>query len=246
MDGFIIIMNKFVGEFNFSKQFEIFYSVNQSVQHFNKNEIDFFNNLFSEEQLTIINNEIESINWIPVGIDGYLHNFNGIIGSYRASVYDEKFSHYIFNIIQSFLDKKIILNEFSTTDWDFHDQWNLVSVSPLFRFIKYQHNGILVPHYDASFVYNENKRTLKSFVIYLTTNKTGSTRFLHDQQTKIPYKDRIFEDQFFTPTNNDIIFENSCKKGDAILFNHRLLHDSSIIFNEEKIIIRTDLVYEKI
>lgn len=239
-------MNNFVGQFNLSEEFNNFYNLNSNIGYKNINNIDIFNNILNSKQIAILHKEINSISWVPVGIDGYLKNFNGIIGSYRASVYDQTLADYFFNTLKEYLNPNLILNEYATTDWDFHSNWKFVGINPLFRFIKYENNGILVPHYDASFIYNNEKRTLKSLVIYLTTNNSGKTRFLNDQQINIPYQNRNFEDQFFKPLDKDIYFENSCIQGNAISFNHRLLHDSSMIDNEIKIIIRTDLVYEKI
>ncbi len=239
-------MNNFIGEFRLSEKFNDFYVHTSLIKYNNQNNIDIFNNLLNKQQISILLEELNYVNWIPVGIDGYLKNFNGIIGSYRASVYDQILANYFFNILKKYLNHNLTLNEYATTDWDFHSNWKFIGINPLFRFIKYENNGMLVPHYDASFIYNNEKRTLKSLVIYLTTNNTGKTRFLNDQQINIPYQNRNFDDQFFKPLDKDIYFENSCITGDAISFNHRLLHDSSIIENEIKIIIRTDLVYEKI
>ncbi len=54
-----------------------------------------------------------------------------------------------------------------------------------------------------------------------------------------------FSDQFFSPEQPDIVYSVKPESGKAIVFDHRRLHDSALS-SEEKIIMRTDIVYRKV
>ena len=112
--------------------------------------------------------------------------------------------------------------------------------------IKYEKNGYLIPHYDFPYSFDKNKRTLLTLVIYLNdSNDGGETRFLTDKNSNIDLKERYLDDQL--NWSGDIIGTVKPEKGKILVFPHRMLHDSNIyIGNENKTIIRTDIVFERI
>lgn len=239
----------FVGEFDLPKHFYRQDKSQPDIKNFNIYDLSFkIDNIFSKEELKILKSTMENISWIPVGIDGILKNYkNGDkIGSYRASCFEEKLAQNLWLKIKNYFPTIREMKKDSPTNWDNHKLWKPTGINPLFRFIKYGNNCNLVPHYDDSFIYNENKKTLSTFVIYLTENNTGHTRFLNDPQEKLPLTERNYEDQFFKPKNEDIKLISKPITNTGIIFDHRILHDCEPVINETKIIIRTDIIYEKV
>ncbi len=243
--------NNFINEFELPKNF---YDLNKQKEvEINKEYLYEFSlslkNIFSKEELIFLTNHIKNeIKWIPVGIDGILRNYKegDKIGSYRASFYEEKLANSIWLRIKKLFPEIRKMKDNTPTNWDNSYFWQPIGVNPLFRLIKYKENCKLIPHYDDSYIKNNDIRTLSSFIIYLTTNETGKTRFLKDKQINLDLKDRNYKDQFFTPTKNDILKNYRAIKNTGLIFDHRLLHDSEELINEEKVIIRTDILYRRL
>ena len=184
-------------------------------------------NLSSAEVLEILN-KISECSWQEANENGY-REITSTAKSYRLSLYSEPWANMYFERIRSTLDPFILKNG---------EVFKLVGVSPLLRFIKYKKDGFLLPHYDSSFPVSENQKTLKSLVIYLTDNNDGRTRFIKP-------RNNLKNDWSTTPNSEEIIKINQHKKGYFLCFDHDTLHDSETC-STEKIIIRTDLVYEKV
>ena len=74
-----------------------------------------------------------------------------------------------------------------------------------------------------------------SLVIFLSDNLTheGNTRFIKDNQERIKTKDRNFSDWTRHPEASEILLSFQPKKGNALIFDHRLLHDSSQIKDDD-------------
>lgn len=201
-----------------------------------QNEIEFFEHLISEQ-----------VN-VPVGVTGYYHEYNSgdKIGSYRGTIYTENIAHDLFQRLKGAYPEDRIFTDSLNSDHDEHSSWEFVGINPLFRFIKYKNKGELVPHYDAPFIKNEQERTLVTMVIYLTNNKTGHTRFIKDPQSHLPVSQRDLRDWTINAKEEDVLFAVQPEKGKLALFDHRVIHDCETLDNEEKIIIRTDLMFKKI
>lgn len=206
------------------------------------------NKLLTDQEVNLINNNINSKEWIPVGIDGVKKNYkiNDVIGSYRLSCYEENLANALWERIKKHFPSVRIMKEDSPTEWDNHKEWEPIGINPLFRFIRYTNIGMLIPHYDAPFIENNEIRSLNSLVIYLTNNQEGGTRFIKDHQSSLPLHQRDYSDWNKEADNEDILISIYPSKGDAIVFDHRILHDSERINMETKIIIRTDIMYRKI
>lgn len=184
--------------------------------------------ILTPQEVFEIINKIKHCSWQEANENGY-REITSTAKSYRLSLHNETWADMYFERIRSSLDPFIIKNG---------EVFKLVGVSPLLRFIKYKKDGFLLPHYDSSFPISENQKTLKSLVIYLTDNVDGRTRFIKP-------KDNSKNDWSNPPSLEEIIEINHHKKGSFLSFDHDTLHDSEIC-STEKIIIRTDLVYEKV
>lgn len=205
------------------------------------------NNLLSQQETERLLEILNHIDWQPVGITGIAEEYqeNDQIGSYRASCFEEELSEKVWQRLKPFLKPETGSLK-STTDLVQGEIWKPIGVNPLFRFIRYEEQGLLVPHYDASYVYNQNKRTMKSLVIYLEgSSSEGATRFIQDPQVQLDFMDRDYSDWTRYAHDSEIISSFYPQSGNAIIFNHRILHDSQPIQTQQKTIIRTDIVYEK-
>lgn len=209
-----------------------------------------YHQLLSPEEVSLINEQIDAISWVPVGKDGIASNYkeNEEIGSYRLSCFEQKLADSLWGRIKPYLPSIRIMNELSPTDWDGSYEWEPIGVNSLFRFIRYNKNGFLIPHYDAPFIQDENIRSLSSLVIYLSDNPgTGGTRFLTDKQQFLPLEERNYADWKHEASEEIVEYKINPSKGDALLFDHRILHDSERMKGEEvKTIIRTDIMYRRV
>lgn len=200
-----------------------------------KDEVDFFHRVIKEN--------VE----VPVGVTGYLDEYSDgdKIGSYRGTIYTEEIAKIFFDRLKGLYPEYRNFGLSLDSDHDNHDHWEFVGVNPLFRFIKYRSGGELVPHYDAPYIANDEERTLVTMVIYLTNNKTGQTRFIKDPQSKLPVSERDLSDWTEKAKSKDVLFSIYPEEGKIALFDHRIIHDCQPLINEEKVIIRTDLVFRK-
>ena len=189
--------------------------------------------------------------WTPVGVDGYLSNYKAgdAIGSWRASVYSEELAEIIYKRIQPALPPLRVLHDHDQTDHEGHPVWRPIGVNPLLRFIAYTKGGLLVPHYDGPYVCDDRKRTLMTLVIYLSDaapDDGGATRFIRDPQAGVQVDARDLGDWAAPAKPEDVRFELVPAAGTGMIWDHRILHDSSPIATDSvKMILRTDVVFER-
>lgn len=207
--------------------------------------------LFSQKECSEVLAELNTLNWVPVGQNGYLKDYDphkDSIGSYRASCYSDAFARLLWNRLAPSLPILRIMNDNTPTDWNGHRIWRAVGVNPLMRFIRYEKLGMLIPHYDSSYEFHEGKRTLMSLIIYLTEceeGEGGATRFIVDPQQHLPLTEREYNDWTGPPPQSAILYAIPPKQGMAVAFDHRILHDSEFVQNSSKLILRTDIIFEK-
>lgn len=177
-------------------------------------------------------------------------------GSERTTMWSEELADQLTTKLLNthWFNKQEVTNEYSRTDSWQHvsndkNHWDLVGFSPLLRFMEYKSGGQHYAHYDAGYIYPDtNYRTLKSVVIYLTTNSTGATRFIRDNQSYIRQQFRDNNDWDKEADPNLVIYEVLPVAGNVLIFNHRLCHDVDKFIPatsyERRIIIRADLIYK--
>jgi len=236
--------------------FEIPFEENHKVELENIHELDknafLVKDLVTESERKVILENLENSNWLPVSVTGMSGNYTpgDPIGSWRASNFTKEYSEALWERIKNHLPKVRVFDDSDNTDWDDHEVWEPIGVSPLLRFIKYNEDGWLVVHYDSPYIESEDVRTLQSLVIYLQHDDDiagGSTRFIDDPQWNIPVKDRDLSDQMRAAEEHEVKVKLSPNNGSAIIFDHRLLHDAEIVKGQgSKIIIRTDIMYRKV
>ncbi len=210
-------------------------------------------NLIPASIISVLLQGLRQNAWQAVGTDGYANKPYDKIGNYRLSNYNEGLADVLWRRIKPLLPEVRVCNPFTPTDHDGHELWRPIGVNPLMRFIRYEDESLLVAHYDGTYAKTETQRTLMSLVIYLTSNESGATRFLKDPQAGFAMSDMDFSDWDRVGNDDEVLFSNKPMAGSALLFDHRLLHDGAPYvkavekpWNSEKIIIRTDIVFEKV
>jgi hypothetical protein len=203
--------------------------------------------LLSKKEVDFILNSLKNKKFQPVGKTGYVSEYKegDEIGSYRGSIFNEYLSYVLFQRIKNSYPKIDNYINNNNIDHDNTSEWTLSGINPLFRFIKYKEAGSLFPHYDAPYIKNKKERTLVTIIIYLTKNESGATRFIKDPQLDISCYDRNLEDWNKIPLKKEILLRIEPNIGNALIFDHRILHDCEKVMNEEKIIIRTDLFFKR-
>lgn len=220
-------------------------------------------NLVPRDICALLRNELAKNSWLAVGTDGRANKPYDVIGNYRLSNYNPALAEALWKRLRTLLRFNCTwaCSAVSPTDHGivsddplYSESWRPVGVSPLFRYIRYTEGGQLVAHYDETFIESDTRRTLQSLVIYLTTNERGATRFIRDPQqnfeteTFTPMHRMDFRD-WDRPANEEEVLARSLPiEGSGLIFPHRELHDSEPLRegDPEKIIIRTDIIYERI
>lgn len=193
--------------------------------------------ILRNDEIKDLLNQVKS--WVPVAVNGYMRDYkNGDeVGSWRASAFSEEWAAILWQKIAHIIPPTITLD---------NSIWVANGVSSLLRFIKYEDGGFLVPHYDYPFEFKNKNRTFLSLVLFLTApSNGGATRFIKDPQKDKRLSDMDLSDWNRKPFNDEILLSVNPNPGSALIFDHFLLHDGeSVIGQNPKIIIRTDVVYK--
>ena len=207
----------------------------------------------SKQLLDLVLSDADTHGWQPVGIDGIVQNYKDgdNVGSLRASTFSPEFADYLWSRVSKHIDSPRIFDDDPQVDVAPGSVWRPIGVSPLHRFIRYDSDGLLIPHYDAPYAYSEELVTLKSLVVYACAEGIvgGGTRFLHDERLAAPVATRDLSDRESFANQEDVLQRVNPDTGSVLLFDHRLLHDAEPVeatrANGRKVIIRTDVVYTR-
>jgi hypothetical protein len=210
--------------------------------------------LLTDGECRALFDEVRMQRRLPVGTNGILGDYVAevsAIGSFRATSYSPELAERLWERVRPFLSSEKRCDEFSMTDWCGHDRWKPVGINPAFRYIWYETGGELVVHYDAGYDPGDGKRhSLMSLVVYLNDCNPefgGRTRFITDPQRVLPYAERDFSDWVREARGEEILAAVAPRQGRALLFDHRVLHDSEPWRGPlPKVIIRTDVMFERI
>ncbi|MGW2671106.1 2OG-Fe(II) oxygenase [Streptomyces sp. NPDC001272] len=184
--------------------------------------------------------------FVPVGRDGDAANYaeGEPVGHLRATAESSALAAEFYRRLRTILSCEVGPDD--PTDSDGRP-WKPVAVNPRMRFITYEREGLLVPHYDSPYFAPDGKRTLLTVVVYLSYEAVGGeTRFIADKQNDLPFAQRDFSDWSRPATPEEILSTHRPEPGDALLFWHRTLHDSAPILEGTKTILRTDVLYEPV
>lgn len=102
-------------------------------------------------------------------------------------------------------------------------------------FYKYNDGEYFKEHYDGERK-DGNKKSFFTILIYLNEDfDGGETTFIHHDRKMI--KNKLKDNLVLTPIVP--------KKGQLLVFKHNILHEGSLLKSGEKIILRSDIMYEK-
>jgi hypothetical protein len=227
----------------------------------NLENVQLLPDLLNSQELDDINRVLEGQSWLPVGQNGILSDYRpgNTVGSWRASAYHPLLASALWRRIRGTLSE---VRDFSLgeTDWDNHALWRAIGVNPLLRFIRYDSGGLLVPHYDAPYIVDDQQRTLVTVILYLHQEGSGgATRFILDPHKYMPLGDHNYSDWTRLAHSDEIAATLPSLPGSALLFDHRVLHDSEPVQEVQdkdldraqesggacKIVLRTDIMYLK-
>ncbi len=168
-------------------------------------------------------------------------------GSSRLSFYSPEFAQILNEKLKfSGFEHFKYLDNLTATNGSASSVWKFIGINPMIRLIKYNVSQGLVAHYDDSYVENKNQKSLMTLLLVISNDCTGgSTRFIKDPQESLDFATRNFSDWDRPAQPQEVILSLKPKPGSAIFFNHRVLHDGEPITSGEKIILRTELMFEK-
>jgi len=199
--------------------------------------------LLSADEALAVREQLDRQDWQAVGLDGIADHYGDgdPIGSWRATFRSECFARALWQRLGE-LDLSALLPEGE-------EGAQGLEVNPLLRCIRYKEGGLLVPHYDGPYDYGDGRETMITLVLYLgkTGNaQGGATRFLKDTQDALPCEERDFSDWERLARPDEVLAAIDGQAGSALLFEHRILHDSEPLSGfGEKTIIRSDVVFAK-
>lgn len=218
-------------------------------------KIDQIEALLNKAEITAIIHETNGKEWQDANHYGKASATvqQGKTGSLRLSTYNRPMADILWNRLQACVAPLFYSPADTHIDTAEAELWRPVGVNPLFRFIRYENGGSLVGHYDAPHDFGNGCKTLKSLIIYLTDAAVplqGATRFLSDFQDELPVHKRNYSDWDRCGFPGEIVCSVDPVAGNALLFDHRILHDCDVwvpaFEGDYKLILRTDIIYQMI
>jgi NAD+ synthetase len=215
--------------------------------------------LLGPPEVQLLSDASRDRTWVPVGTHGVASGYEpkrDPPGSGRACTYDHGLAAVLWARLAPALPAVRVFEDTTPTDHGDHPAWRPVGVSPLFRFIRYEHGGSLVPHYDAGFDLGDGRRrTLMSVLVSLgpapegddqPPSVRGHTRFLLDRQRHLPVRERDFSDHTRPAPAHDVLWAAPDDPGTAIVFDHRLLHEGRAWTGAQpRLLVRADVIFER-
>jgi prolyl 4-hydroxylase len=120
--------------------------------------------------------------------------------------------------------------------------WEIESLNPCFRICKYDPDGHFAPHYDSDYVATPEHRSLKTFMIYLNDDYgAGETNFVDDHAL-------FFDDaaKRYKAPASAVKAGLKARQGDALIFDHNILHEGATVSSGVKYIMRCEVMYRRV
>ena len=102
--------------------------------------------------------------------------------------------------------------------------WTAHGLNERFRLYRYDPGQYFAPHYDGSFVRNDQEHSLLTVLLYLNGNFTGGGTNMLDFPDNPPIEPQT---------------------GRMLLFQHHLLHEGQQVTSGTKYVLRTDVMFQK-
>lgn len=184
----------------------------------------------------------------PVGVQGGADVSDARTGSLRATAWSPELASQLWEKLRAMIPPEREMTHTTPTDWHAptpHRRWRAHEISPLLRFMRYEKGGLHHPHYDNSYDYGDGRRTLMSFVLYLTdASPGGRTRIVRDGQEHLAMPSRTHDDWSRPARDDEVIAAVVPTQGAMLMFDHRVCHDIERYEGDSpRIIIRGDVVF---
>lgn len=128
-------------------------------------------------------------------------------------------------------------------------KWKANGINDHLLFNKYVGKGHFSPHTDGATVENFNRRSFYSVLVYLNTCEEGGETSLFCNQPKgssLSHFDVDYHSRYRWP-KEWIGDAAKCEKGSVLIFRQEIVHEGAPVGeNALKIIIRTDVMYERV
>jgi hypothetical protein len=208
-------------------------------------EVYLIENAISNDSCEELINKFDKQEKYTVGVDGISNDSN--VGSYRSMGW--------MPVLARDINKQILLNIMpKKINHDYLDiplnesrNYDYIGSTPWFRFMKYKSGGKHTPHYDCSYI-NENEKyiTLYSWVLFLNSidrNDGGKFQFIDDEQQY--HSNSInWDKRDHTKMSTDVICSIRPVQGSMLIFPHWLCHQvEEYTGNDSRYIIRGDVAY---
>lgn len=197
----------------------------------------------------------------PVSVSGHQSANPDQVGSVRATAWAPALATQLWQKMRLAVPLYRVMLTHTPTDWyamddpprKEHLRWLATGVSPVLRFMRYEAGGEHNTHYDMGYDYErqnpeDKRRTLMSFVLYLTTCQEGTggrTRFIEDGQSHLPVAQRNHDDWTRRAYESEVLDVCRPVLGRILMFDHRLAHDvEPYTGTTPRIIIRGDITYQ--
>lgn len=141
---------------------------------------------------------------------------------------------------------EICPNEFRL-DPSLEGVWSVKGLHDYLRVVKYPKGGFLAKHCDAMYSKSDNERSFFTVLLYLTdltgADDGGSTRFLKTGQNAAIHGSGPFEEAH----EDEVVYTLNPKMGDCLIFfQPGLLHEGEELRAEEKYILRSDVMFQRV
>eukprot|EP01065_Artemidia_motanka_P001777 TRINITY_DN10830_c0_g1_i1.p1 TRINITY_DN10830_c0_g1~~TRINITY_DN10830_c0_g1_i1.p1 ORF type:complete len:339 (+),score=103.86 TRINITY_DN10830_c0_g1_i1:56-1018(+) len=126
-------------------------------------------------------------------------------------------------------------------------RWDPRGLSGVLRVVRYNGSGHISPHYDGEFVVDEEERSLKTILLYLSDEYSGGrTNFLDHRDENISTRYTVTETGATKGAEEDVVGVVPAGLGSAIVFDNKMLHEGTEVTAGEKWLLRADIVYRRV
>ena len=119
--------------------------------------------------------------------------------------------------------------------------WRLEGANDHFRLCFYEPGGHFGPHYDGEYNPDPNVCSIKTLMLYLNDDYAGgATNFVSEHALHFDEALNIYR----SPAGA-VVASVKAARGDALIFDHKILHEGGIVDSGRKFIIRSELMYRR-
>lgn len=161
----------------------------------------------------------------------------------RLLFMDNNFASIIYSRIKEYVINDPKISNSIPCGFGTSGKWKPIGINPCFRLNRYKSPSIgFTPHRDATYIYNEDTRSILSILIYLNDDFEGGNTIFYKAHGKREKNDLVSDE---LERGFDIRLKFKPKVGSVLIFNHNIIHEGSEIFSGDKYFIRSDIVFHR-